>query len=56
LLVLLALSLTAVHAADQFVSGSVIGPDGNAIAGAVVFVQTPPSASGIKPRTTAVVD
>jgi plastocyanin len=56
LLVLLALPLTAVHAADQPISGSVIGADGNAIAGAVVFVQTPPSPSTVKPRSTAVVD
>lgn len=56
LLVLLALPLAAVHAANPSVSGSVTGPDGSAVAGAVVFVQTPPAAATVTPRTMAVVD
>lgn len=56
LLVLLALPLAAVHAANQSVSGRVTGPDGSAVAGAVVFVQTPPSSPTIAPHTMAVVD
>jgi plastocyanin len=56
LLVLLAAPLSGVHAANQSVSGSVTGPDGTAIAGAVVFVQAPPSASPVTPRRMAVVD
>ena len=56
LLVLLAAPLSGVHAANQSVSGSVTGPDGTPVAGAVVFVQTPPPASTIAPRAMAVVD
>jgi len=56
LLVLLALPLAAVHAANPPVSGSVTAPDGSAVAGAVVFVQTPPAAATVTPRTMAVVD
>jgi plastocyanin len=56
LLLLLALPLAAVHAANPSVSGSVTTPDGSAVAGAVVFVQTPPSASNVTPRPMAVVD
>jgi plastocyanin len=56
LLVLLATPLATVHAANPSVSGSVAGADGTAVAGAVVFVQTPPSASTVRPGTMAVVD
>jgi plastocyanin len=55
LLILLALPLAQGQAATQSVSGSVTGPDGSAITGAVVFVQTP-SSPAVKPRTMAVVD
>ena len=56
MLILLAAPLAAVHAANQSVSGSVTGPEGTAVAGAVVFVQTPPPASTVTPRAMAVVD
>jgi len=56
LLVLLALPAALVHAANQSVSGSVSGSDGAAVAGAVVFVETPPAAPAVGPRTMAVVD
>lgn len=52
---LLALPLAQLHAATQAVSGTVTATDGTAVAGAVVFVQTPtplPSES----RTMGVVD
>lgn len=55
LLGLLALPLAQLHAATQAVSGTVTATDGTAVAGAVVFVQTPtplPSES----RTMGVVD
>ena len=54
--VLLGLPLAAVHAANPSVSGSVTTPDGSAVAGAVVFVQTPPSAATVTPRAMAIVD
>jgi len=54
-MVILALPRLAAHAANQSVSGNVTGRDGSAVAGAVVFVQTP-SPSTVRPRTMAVVD
>jgi plastocyanin len=56
LLVLLAGPLAAVQAANQSVSGIVTGPDGTAVAGAVVFVQAPPSPPTAGPRPMAIVD
>jgi plastocyanin len=55
LLILLALPLEPAQAATRSVSGRVAGPDGTAISGAVVFVQTSAPA-GARPGTMAVVD
>jgi len=55
LLLLLAQPLTHALAASQSISGRVIGSDGTAISGAVVFVQTPAPAT-VRPRTMAVID
>jgi plastocyanin len=55
LTVILALTRVAAYAGNQPISGSVTSRDGSAIAGAVVFVQTP-SPSTVRPRTMAVVD
>jgi plastocyanin len=54
-LFLLALPFAQLHAATQTVSGTVTGTDGAAVAGAVVFVQTPAPLPN-KPRTMEVVD
>ncbi len=55
MLVLLTLPLAQLHAATQTVSGTVTGADGAPVAGAVVFVQTPPPLPN-KPRTMGIVD